>query len=49
MMSLVGELWQFIKVRKKFWLLPMLLATAMLAGLTILTKVSTVAHFLYVY
>jgi hypothetical protein len=48
-MSLVGELWQFMKVRKKLWLLPMVLAAALLAGLTIVTKVSAVAHFLYVY
>ncbi len=47
MLSLVGELWQFIEVRKKFWLLPVLLAMVLFGGLTILTKGSAIAPFIY--
>src|SRR6516162_9239700 len=47
MLSLVGELWQFMKVRKKFWLLPVLVAMGVFGGLTVLTKGSAVAPFIY--
>jgi hypothetical protein len=47
MLSLVGELWQFMRVRKKFWLLPVLLAMVVFGGLTVLTKGSAVAPFIY--
>ena len=47
MLQLVGELWQFAKVRKKFWLLPLLLALIVFGALTILTKGSAVAPFIY--
>jgi hypothetical protein len=47
MLSLVGELWQFMKVRKKFWLLPVLVAMVLFGGLTIVTKGSAVAPFIY--
>jgi hypothetical protein len=47
MLSLVGELWQFMSVRKKFWLLPVLLAMIVFGGLTVLTKGSAVAPFIY--
>jgi hypothetical protein len=46
-LSLVGELWQFMKIRKKFWLLPVLLAMAVFGGLTVMTKGSAVAPFIY--
>jgi hypothetical protein len=47
MLSLLGELWRFMKVRKKFWLLPVLLAMVVFGGLTILTQGSAVAPFIY--
>jgi hypothetical protein len=47
MLSLVGELWHFLMVRKKFWLLPVLLAMVLFGGLTVLTKGSAVAPFIY--
>ena len=41
------EFWVFLKVRKKFWLLPMLLAMAILGFLVILSSQSAVAPFIY--
>jgi len=46
-MSFVGELWQFMRVRKKFWLLPIIIMMAVFGGLIVLTKGSAVAPFIY--
>jgi len=46
-MSFVGELWAFLKVRKKFWLLPLILVMIVLGGLLILTEGSVIAPFIY--
>ena len=47
MAGFLGELWAFLKVRKKFWLLPILLVMVMLGGLIVLTQGSAVAPFIY--
>jgi hypothetical protein len=47
MLGFLGELWKFMRVRKKFWLLPILLMMALLGGLLVLTKGSAVAPFIY--
>jgi hypothetical protein len=46
-MSFIKELWHFIRVRKKFWLLPILLMMALLGGLIVMSQGSTVAPFIY--
>ncbi|HET9489055.1 MAG TPA: DUF5989 family protein [Methylomirabilota bacterium] len=46
-MSFFAELWMFMRVRKKFWLLPILLALLVFGGLVVLTKGSAVAPFIY--
>ena len=46
-MSLFAELWRFMKARKKFWLIPILLAMFLLGGLLILVKGSAIAPFIY--
>lgn len=46
-MSLLIELWRFMRVRKKFWLLPILMVMALLGGLIILTQGSAIAPFIY--
>jgi uncharacterized protein DUF5989 len=43
----VRELWAFIRVRKKFWLLPILIMMALFGGLIVLTQGSAVAPFIY--
>ncbi len=46
-MSLVVELWQFLKVRKKYWLLPIILMSVVFGGLVVLTSGSAIAPFVY--
>ena len=41
------ELWEFLKVRKKFWLLPILVMMAVFGGLVMLTQGTAVAPFIY--
>lgn len=46
-MSLPAELWRYMRVRKKFWLLPILITMLLLGGLLILAKGSAIAPFIY--
>lgn len=46
-MSLIAELWQFIRIRKKFWLLPIMIMTLLFGGLIVLTQGTAVAPFIY--
>ena len=46
-MSFLAELWTFMRVRKKFWLLPILLVMALFGGLIVLSQGSAVAPFIY--
>lgn len=46
-MDFISELWRFMQVRKKFWLLPILSMMVMFGGLIVLTKGSAVAPFIY--
>jgi hypothetical protein len=46
-MGLVREIWRFMRVRKKFWLLPIFVAMLALGGLLVLVKGSAVAPFIY--
>ncbi len=46
-MSILVELWQFMRVRKKYWLLPIVLVMALFGGLIVLTQGTAVAPFIY--
>ena len=46
-MSFLKELWAFLRMRKKFWLLPILLLMTVFGGLIVLTQGSAVAPFIY--
>ena len=46
-MSLVRELWAFLRVRKKWWLLPILLVLFMVGGLLVFAQGSALAPFIY--
>lgn len=46
-MDFVVELWRFMRVRKKFWLLPILLMMVVFGGLVVVTKGSVIAPFIY--
>ena len=46
-MSFIKELWNFMRIRKKFWLLPILSVMALFGGLIVLSQGSAVAPFIY--
>ena len=46
-MSFLIELFAFLRARKKYWLIPILLVMAFLGGLIVLTQGSAIAPFIY--
>ncbi len=46
-MSFLLEIWEFLKYRKKFWLLPIILIMVLLGGLLILAQGSVISPFIY--
>jgi hypothetical protein len=46
-MAILAELWAFLRVRKKFWLTPIVLVLVALGGLILLAQGSAVAPFIY--
>lgn len=47
MFELLKDLWQFMQVRKKFWLAPIIVVLLLLGGLIVLAQGSAVAPFIY--
>lgn len=47
MLSLARELWAFMRVRKKWWLLPIVVMMALLSALLVLAQGSALAPFVY--
>jgi hypothetical protein len=47
MLEFVVEIWSFLRVRKKFWLFPILLIMALLGVLIVLAEGSVIAPFIY--
>lgn len=46
-MSLLRELWAFLRARKKFWLVPIILVTLLIGGLLVFAQGSALAPFIY--
>lgn len=46
-MDFIKEFWEFIKVRKKYWLIPIMIFLLIFGGLIVLTQGSAVAPFIY--
>jgi hypothetical protein len=46
-LALVGEFWSFLRVRKKWWLAPIVLVLVLFGALIVLTQGSAVAPFIY--
>ena len=46
-MEFAKDLWGFLKVRKKFWLLPIILTLLLFGVLIVLTSGSAIAPFIY--
>ncbi len=45
--SLISEFWEFLKVRKRYWLFPIVLVLSLFGALIVFTESSTVAPFIY--
>jgi hypothetical protein len=45
--SIAAEFWQFLKVRKKYWLAPIVFIMLLVGALIILTEGSALAPFIY--
>jgi hypothetical protein len=46
-LSIIAEIWSFLKVRKKWWLAPIIIFLILLGGLILLTQGSALAPFIY--
>ena len=46
-MSVLAELWEFLRVRKKFWLVPIVCVALLFGALLILAQTSAIAPFIY--
>ncbi|MDJ0804616.1 MAG: DUF5989 family protein [Desulfobacterales bacterium] len=46
-MDFIGDLWGFLKERKKFWLLPVILTLLVIGGLIIMSSGTAIAPFIY--
>ena len=46
-MNFIREFWEFLKVRKKYWLYPIIIFLVIFGGLIVLTQGTAVAPFIY--
>lgn len=46
-LSFLAEFWKFLRVRKKFWLLPLLIMTVLFAAMVVMAESSAIAPFIY--
>jgi len=46
-MSFVTEFWAFLRIRKKYWMMPLILILALFGALIVLSQGSAVAPFIY--
>ncbi len=47
MRSFIGEFWAFLRVRKKFWLAPLMITMALFGALLVASQGSAIAPFVY--
>ncbi len=46
-MNFISEFWNFLKIRKKYWLFPIILVLVLFGGLIVLSQGSAIAPFIY--
>lgn len=46
-MDFLKDIWGFLKARKKYWLIPLILCLLLLGGIIVLTSGSAIAPFIY--
>ena len=47
LLDLLKDVWDFLKVRKKYWLAPLIITIVLIGGLLVFTQGSVVAPFIY--
>ncbi|WP_223146842.1 DUF5989 family protein [Methylomonas fluvii] len=47
MLNILRELWVFLSMRKKYWLLPIIFVLVLVGGLVVLSQGSAIAPFIY--
>jgi len=45
--SIIVEFWEFLKVRKRYWLLPVVIVLFLLGAIVVFTESSAIAPFIY--
>ena len=45
--SLISEFWEFLRIRKRYWLLPIVIMLSLMGMLIVFTEGSAVAPFIY--
>ena len=45
--DLVKDIWDYLKIRKKYWLAPLIITIVLMGGLLVFTQGSVVAPFIY--
>ena len=46
-MDFVKEFWEFLKIRKKYWLFPTIIILVIMGGLIVVSQGSAIAPFIY--
>ena len=46
--SIIIEFWEFLKIRKRYWLLPIVVVLLLFGALIVFTESSAIAPFIYV-
>ena len=46
-LGVMKEFWEFLRVRKKYWLMPIVLALVLLGAIIVLSQGSAIAPFIY--
>tara|TARA_B100001063_G_C16607794_1_gene474158 strand:+ start:491 stop:643 length:153 start_codon:yes stop_codon:yes gene_type:complete len=47
MINFIKEFWSFLRIRKKYWLLPIIIVLVLFGGIIVLSQGSAVAPFIY--
>ena len=45
--SLIAEFWEFLNVRKRYWLLPIIIMLGLISALIVFVETSAIAPFIY--
>jgi hypothetical protein len=45
--SLIIEFWEFVRIRKRYWLLPIVIVMLLFSALIVFTESSTIMPFIY--